>query len=735
MKKQTQTKKRIVCSSSLANKLCGLAAAAMLVLTAFFFFLQAFGAKNAEAAPVISEDHNEITVLSVTVNVSSEMNEVFTELVLKNEGAEDQTVTFPLPMISGGVDPATLYAASSDGERLETPEGNVTIEVPSGDFTGLTYCYKTKRPISYDRTIAFDLRQISDHFYDRIGMLIWNLDMAPYEIPLVRDIQPVYYFVNGNRITVSLNNFRVSPLLDRVSVTRITHRDLMERIEAAEESGSLSEEEITKAMDFLENYRKMYQDPSVPLTDLPYIDDDFYELHTILKWTRGEYAYTPGNLDTIAFNTQICEEDPVVYAILLTHLPELEGKTLVAVKTPGADAADGEEEYFEYVISPAEEETILRTAPTYPYFNEDHARYRIAYLTENDLADPAVVQDYLDALHVKAIIRSELVLEGSEIDKKLQVDEDGWTWYRTGNFSYGGSNRYTYSSFATDLIDALYKGNEASSEYTLIEQPEPLSERFAQPIITQYWGRVYPVEEVTENLYDPEHTIIHGGPLTGAYVVSPFDSNSLLSSFCGIKLIEGALDHEIPKEMRGEHEAEWMSTATHYGFDYSTAIELLNLSDESTLWEAARAAAEKQTEQESETEKETETEQETETEKENEKETETEKESETDKESEKETETASEIETDTVKASETESTASQETEESSETKVQPSETKMETEEESESETNSTKPAVKPQKGSFGILLILAILLMAGGAVLVVILLLVLLIVLLRKKKQ
>ena len=139
------------------------------------------------AASEISADRDDITVLSVTVNVNTETRMVYTELILSNNGEEEAELTFPLPEISAGIDGDALTVKTKDGQDVEVDEGVVTLNVPAGGNAGLSYAYKTKKNLSYERTIGFDLRQLSKQFNDRIGHIEWTVDMPMYELVLVNN--------------------------------------------------------------------------------------------------------------------------------------------------------------------------------------------------------------------------------------------------------------------------------------------------------------------------------------------------------------------------------------------------------------------------------------------------------------------------------------------------------------------------------------------------------------------
>ena len=198
----------------------------------------------ALAAPEeTAEDHDDISVLSITVNVNTETGLVFTELIMKNNGAEDKEIEVTLPEVYAGIDRSTLAVKTGKGEEIEAPDGVVLLNIKADGYAGVSYMYKTRKNLSYEKVIGFDLNQLAEQFNDRIGHLEWTVDMQTYELVLVDAIHPVNYTVADNRISIVLDNFHVSSLLDRVYVKRTTHQDLLnylgeyaEYIEKSQES-------------------------------------------------------------------------------------------------------------------------------------------------------------------------------------------------------------------------------------------------------------------------------------------------------------------------------------------------------------------------------------------------------------------------------------------------------------------------------------------------------------------
>ena len=348
-----------------------------LVLLLVWLGLPPIPVSAVEAA---TADREDIAVLSVTVNVNTQTNRVYTELLLQNTGAKDTEITFALPEISAGIDVDSLSVKTAGGEKTEAPDGVVTLGIKAGGNAGVSYTYTPKHTLAYERAIGFDLKQLKNSFNEHIDHLEWTVDMPLYEIVLVKEIQPVLYTVEDNRISVVLEDFTINRLLDRVCLTRTTHQDMLQ---AEEENGNLIRRLI------LENYRNWYQHPEIITKNIVVtgekidgsatlqkvllasklteeeretlrteFDDILYQatpwtydpeylhvfteelemclstfaLYEFLVYSlrqdypfMGEYDY----LEAPAFIAQIHHEEPVVFAKLISRYPDLDGKEIV----------------------------------------------------------------------------------------------------------------------------------------------------------------------------------------------------------------------------------------------------------------------------------------------------------------------------------------------------------------------------------------------------------------------
>ncbi len=556
-----------------------------------------------QAAPEeTAEDHDDISVLSITVNVNTETGLVFTELILKNASGSYQDITYALPEISAGIDLDTLTVKTSDGSEIEAVDGRVPLRVKGLGFAGITYTYKTKKNLAYEGAIGIDLRQLSRQFNDRIGHLEWTVDMPAYEFILVNDIQPGTFTVNGHRICVELDQFMVSRLLNRVSLSRTTHTDLMEELVNAEERLVRDKEfmeEAEKELDafvekyeidndnmsemdddtwqeyeylsdrwmeyslefeegmawcfcerfLLENYRKWYRDPEwvrdhwinldysfnsylITLLNMYYDQEGRKEdREALLKWI--EDRRNPDVSKACTFD-QFIEEHPLSIETI-PELPNLQGSRLeyclfydrllyYLFYDLHEDGNNGESwlkqcPAFEATLNPVNSiYALLPSAPgiegTGIYFEtgwDCETTHRVSesievslgevlpggrrfiHLFESDFDDPEMVQDYLTALNVKAVIRVQILREDSALAEIFE-----------GRFysPYSGATMGNYEQYfgydasgASIFDDILYEEFKARlsevSSNTLVRCKEPLKELLSIPIFTQYWGEAY----------------------------------------------------------------------------------------------------------------------------------------------------------------------------------------------------------------------------------------------------
>ncbi len=678
-----------------------------------------------QAAPAQAiEDHDDISVLSVSVNVNTETGMAFTELILKNNGAEDKEIEVTLPEISAGIDLGTLTVKTTEGQEIEAPEGRVTLDIKAGGYAGVSYTYKAKKNLAYESVIAFDLKQLSEQFNDRIGHLEWTVDMPMYELVLVNEIRPVNYTVTSistpeyeklvqrcvemlrlapypddYRISILLDDFRVSRLLKNVYISRMTQTDLLNMIEDETDEGF----DIYRL--FYEKYRDMYHmdyyDPETletirnplevlqqlywqeypekkgeTIPDLAYFSHGYvnFEFGIISKkgyalqlmqalWNKTSEAFIWYKVPGIETPALDFTTEPIVYAILPTSQPELNGMQLVReisdsdwvyarwdektqkyihVKEP-----EYSDELEEYISEEEGEYILVYTDFLYP---TDEMKFlaemrpglsgsiRYTYIPFSDSDDPEILRDYLNAIHADAAVRMQiavlgglsgqaLLLHGEEEKEYSQMFDEMYDGdslftnivFRPGNLAYSGTQEYSFDSFMAELRDAGEKysvGKHYASKYydpTLISCEEPLKNILSIPIFTQYIGYVRPVEDWIEEeerrinyLIENElwsvdaYEGVGGGPQSNALLVTLFGFPD-----AGTSLLKYLRESPNFQQMLQKRDAEVKQGTDAIAQQLEQARAELKLADSEAMIREAKpteASTESQTETEAPTE-------------------------------------------------------------------------------------------------------------------------------------
>lgn len=506
---------------------------------------------------------SKVQVLSAVVNTNAQTGEVFTELILQNTDEKECEVTFALPEISAGIDMDTLAVTTksgrevasdqSEGEPLRVNTGKdrvLSLSIGPMEFTGITYTYKTKDNLSYKNTIGFDLTQLSEPFHDRIGHLEWTVDLSFPELFMVKEVFPVNFTASRNRVSVELDQFLVSNLLDHVYLVRTTQAELLDLAEGNAESVDKN----VLPVFLVNNYRKWLKDPGLvkvfsdptllklwlhydqglepeeceTLEEIIAALDDYrqypdwyesksgydencgYDFDTLIRYSAissgfdsskenirplsnlfgeiicffayydpdcfdysaedlGLYSFDVRNRGTLsgiqmdrpALAAQMISTEPTVYAALMTELPDITGYSW-----------NGDKNLLM--------ESYFKTSPADSAKAGLHS-YRTIFLREEDFSNQGIVREYLDALHVKAVVRLKVCSNNSAESKKL-IEARGkqdQAFNSIGGFSYDGTEEYSFESFQDDL--------RGMNGY-VISCEEPHKKEISVPIFTMYWG-------------------------------------------------------------------------------------------------------------------------------------------------------------------------------------------------------------------------------------------------------
>ncbi len=526
----------------------------------------------ALAAPTGAiEDRDDISVLSVSVNVNTETGMAFTELILNNTGAEDKEIEVTLPEISAGIDLSTLTVKTTEGQEIEAPEGRVTLDIKADGYAGVSYTYKAKKNLVYEGVIGFDLKQLSRQFNDRIGHLEWTVDMPAYEFILVDEIRPLSFTVNGYRICVELYSFQVSRLLNTVYLSRTTHQEMLNTLATEEENLPRYKENAEHAKSRLEEVENKYGIDEYIFEDE--LEDDvineYYSAETEYNEAEWKYSKTrsgcfwgrfilehyrewyrnpewfkaywidAGNPEWTLFNLYYAHmqrteaQEALVQWYAQNHGAEIYSFVDSHPLYPGMEEVPGYDPWIELLEMPSRlynylilitnlsegydywlrdclayaakvqpEQNMYVLVPSAPNIEGTKIRYssddevflssanvemildqllnysgsRYIHLFESDFNDPQVVNDYLDALHVQAVMRA-LLLQGDD-------------YYVQANGLYSPKQYFGFDEFGDcSFEDFRIKLNEVVGETKLYHYEDPLAEHLSIPVFTQFWGK------------------------------------------------------------------------------------------------------------------------------------------------------------------------------------------------------------------------------------------------------
>ena len=192
----------------------------------------------------------DLSVLDCDIQIDEASDTVETRLILENTGSETVRLNYTLPLISAGVKPGTLQLSASD-EAERTSESEVYFSLkPQGSIV-FSYSYQTKNSLTHAGAVGVDLTKLIFGKSGRIGHISVAVDMKEEDLPLIDEIFPVNYRVDGCRISVELYDFAPSALLNRFYIAKETYRNL---------KGGRDYEPNSEQQTVLDNYRKWFRE-------------------------------------------------------------------------------------------------------------------------------------------------------------------------------------------------------------------------------------------------------------------------------------------------------------------------------------------------------------------------------------------------------------------------------------------------------------------------------------------
>ncbi|MBO4391532.1 MAG: hypothetical protein J5825_11820 [Lachnospiraceae bacterium] len=477
-----------------------------------------------------------ISLLSAEILVNTDTLEVSTELLLSNNGSEDKEVTFFLPVISSGMDQDTLDLKTSEGSEGSLKGRKLTLHIGAGKNAGVFYTYKMSASASYNDLLAFDLRQFSDCFDERIGHFRWTVDLPAWEFLQVNEIYPANYQLSQNRVSVELNNFSICPELSRVYLSRPTRMDLLNEISQNEENG------VDSTMDrfILNHYKSWYEDPDyvkerLIFPELEYRNRDSQDylketLRLTLLYLYLEENGTAGEWETLFAEVRQYTEslyaggEPFrgdkydietlreyyelgsAHSGQAAHLFQLllldmdtglaiydgismpyyamkhpEDQKIYAVILPDLTKFGGKRAVLNY------DDGLVYMTSSLPFpqaeallleqlhFQTDS--FRLFLLHEADLTDPEATSDLLNALNTDLVVRLAFAPQDPDPENTVQR-----------HFAYDATETWPFDEFRADLATVR------TDAFGLDTCEEPLKNALDVPVFTQYCGHVISVE-------------------------------------------------------------------------------------------------------------------------------------------------------------------------------------------------------------------------------------------------
>lgn len=487
-----------------------------------------YAAVSAETTSVPAEygRREDLAVLDCDITIDEATDTVTTRLILENTGMETVGIHYALPLISAGVRPGTLeLSASDDAERSSETEVYFSLKPQSSIV--FSYSYQTKNSLTNAGAVGMDLTKLIFSEDGRIGRFAVAVSMKEEDLPLIDEIFPVNYRIDGFRIFLELYDFTPSALLNRFYIAKETYRNL---------KGSRDFEPNEEQQAVLENYRQWFRDGigvgfpgseeggagrmfaemiGAEITPGPAYLQRYMEhfsrleegnihfqrivsyliLREMIRLDAGPELiasfFSWGMTDSMGpavrehLRQAVYGDALYTVAVGLTRDPALAGVTLHKVqRIPGTD------EQFEWV--PAQEITLLAAEPYGFYhvkYQEEYSLFRTALIRDTARYSDDELRAYLEAVGADIFAR-QMLLDDREDQVERNVPGSDWETY-SGFFSCpkGGALN------AGDLLEAYQLTETNSSPISVSEGEDALAASLPVPAFTHYIGLIYQEED------------------------------------------------------------------------------------------------------------------------------------------------------------------------------------------------------------------------------------------------
>ena len=457
-----------------------------------------------------AEEAAGLATLEYTVTLNEETDSGSGRLVLMNLSDETQSRLLKLPMTSAGFTAGTLQLSASR-EILRPEEDQVWVNLPSGESLTLSYEYRTGQSLTNARVLAAGFGPAIFGENGRIGHFSITVELREGDIPLVKEISPINYRLEGTRLSLELFDFAPGPLLDSFTLTKETYRNL---------KGNREYELSEVGQYVLDHYKEWFRE-GLPLSkdvrggfkliqslfpgnpaenELAGLWNEQPALLQILRYLglRDGEAIS-GNVveDILSYYSRTMSWWPLTAevsrqkqghelltaAVIYTPQPSLEGIVLTEysqkLNDPLKTVVLREIKEREYLTAGSSHRDI--------YVGPWAGDYRVAQFWAEEITDRQVFEEYLDVTGCEVVVR-QMLLDDRDLTlfPKVEGRSPSWNEYWTC-FSFAGGNNLSSSDF-------VYKKSALGPALFLDREDEQLA-ALSIPAFTHYKARVVTMED------------------------------------------------------------------------------------------------------------------------------------------------------------------------------------------------------------------------------------------------
>ena len=226
--------------------------------------------------PLSIEKQDDIEILLNELKIDAENSRIKNIFLIKN--IQNQPVETRIEMLLENKDLSTTINSLEilvnnspiNYERCEDGKNTFTIKLEENEAVKIEFNYKTDNNLRDSKIIKYSLDNLQGRVVKALKV---DIVLPEEDIPLVKNIYPQIYELNGNTVHVEYYNFKVNSLTKDVILEKDTYKDIMYGQETTykdileEQEGLLSDEDreiITKSRTWINEGIKIdYDDNSI----------------------------------------------------------------------------------------------------------------------------------------------------------------------------------------------------------------------------------------------------------------------------------------------------------------------------------------------------------------------------------------------------------------------------------------------------------------------------------------